>query len=95
MEEKRRAIQKIQIMGKYSAGVKMFPGQRSSRPSTTRWGPYPDGHQEPDPFHDGTVPGGYCQTRITQLMEQELGMAPEELRYQQEGGWLFTGRSAD
>jgi glycerol-3-phosphate dehydrogenase len=39
----------------------------------------------------GRCQGGYCQTRITQLMEQELGMAPEELRYQREGGWLFTG----
>lgn len=40
----------------------------------------------------GRCQGGYCQTRITQLMEQELGMAPEDLRYQREGGWIFTGK---
>ena len=39
----------------------------------------------------GRCQGGYCQTRITQLLEQELGTAPEDLRYQREGGWLFTG----
>lgn len=39
----------------------------------------------------GRCQGGYCQTRITQLLEQELGATPEELRYQREGGWLFTG----
>lgn len=39
----------------------------------------------------GRCQGGYCQTRITQLMEQELGVEPEDLRYQREGGWLFTG----
>jgi glycerol-3-phosphate dehydrogenase len=39
----------------------------------------------------GRCQGGYCQTRITHLLEQELGTAPEDLRYQREGGWLFTG----
>ncbi len=45
----------------------------------------------------GRCQGGYCQTRITELLEQELGVRPEDLRYQKENGWLFTGlmRSAE
>ena len=39
----------------------------------------------------GRCQGGYCQTRITQLLEQELGVHPEDLRYQRENGWIFTG----
>lgn len=39
----------------------------------------------------GRCQGGYCQTRITHLIEEELKLEPEELRYQRSGGWLFTG----
>lgn len=39
----------------------------------------------------GRCQGGYCQTRITELIEKELGLSPEDLRYQREGGWIFTG----
>ena len=39
----------------------------------------------------GRCQGGYCQTRITELIEKELGLSLEDLRYQREGGWIFTG----
>lgn len=43
----------------------------------------------------GRCQGGYCQTRITDLLESELGLKPEELRYQREDGWLFAGKVRD
>ena len=32
------------------------------------------------------------QMRITELLEQELGLKPEDIRYQRENGWFFAGR---
>ena len=43
----------------------------------------------------GRCNGGYCQTRITQMLEEELGLVPEEIRYQREEGYLFTGKVRD
>ena len=40
----------------------------------------------------GRCQGGYCQMRITELLEQELGLEPEDIRYQRENGWFFAGR---
>ena len=40
----------------------------------------------------GRCNGGYCQTRITKMLEEELGLAPEDIRYQRENGVIFTGK---
>ena len=40
----------------------------------------------------GRCNGGYCQTRITKMLEEELGLVPEEIRYQRENGFIFTGK---
>ena len=40
----------------------------------------------------GRCQGGYCETRITKMIEEELGIRPEEVRYSKEGGYMFTGR---
>lgn len=39
----------------------------------------------------GRCQGGYCMTRITELLEEELGIKPQDIRYQKDGGWVFTG----
>lgn len=39
----------------------------------------------------GRCQGGYCQTRVTQLICDETGKKPEELLYKQDGSYLFTG----
>lgn len=39
----------------------------------------------------GRCQGGYCQTRIAELLMQETGMSREEVRYNRADGWLFTG----
>ena len=39
----------------------------------------------------GRCQGGYCQTRITELLMQEKGFAPEELLYARKGSYIFTG----
>lgn len=40
----------------------------------------------------GRCQGGYCETRITKMIEEELGIRPEEVRYSKEGGYMFIGR---
>lgn len=40
----------------------------------------------------GRCQGGYCETRITGLIEKELGIKAEEVRYSKEGSYLFTGK---
>ena len=40
----------------------------------------------------GRCQGGYCETRITHMIEEELGVAPEDVRYSKEGGYMFTGK---
>ncbi len=39
----------------------------------------------------GRCQGGYCQTRIAKLMEEELGILPQDLRYARRDSWMFTG----
>lgn len=39
----------------------------------------------------GRCQGGYCQTRITQMLLEEQGIQPEELTYERRGSYLFTG----
>ena len=39
----------------------------------------------------GRCQGGYCQTRIEQMIEEELGKRPEEVRYAGKDSWLLTG----
>ncbi|MDO4620906.1 MAG: NAD(P)/FAD-dependent oxidoreductase [Lachnospiraceae bacterium] len=40
----------------------------------------------------GRCQGGYCQTRITKMIEEELGIRPEDIRYSKAGGYMFTGK---
>ncbi|RGY99035.1 NAD(P)/FAD-dependent oxidoreductase [Clostridium sp. AM58-1XD] len=40
----------------------------------------------------GRCQGGYCETRITKMIEEELGIACEEVRYSKENSWMFTGK---
>lgn len=39
----------------------------------------------------GRCQGGYCETRITALLQQELGKKKDEIRLKQQGGYMFTG----
>ncbi|MBE6883497.1 MAG: NAD(P)/FAD-dependent oxidoreductase [Ruminococcaceae bacterium] len=43
----------------------------------------------------GRCQGGYCQTRITEMLMSELGLTREEVLYAQEGSNMFTGRVID
>ena len=40
----------------------------------------------------GRCQGGYCESRITGLIEEELSLKPEEIRYKKAGSYMFTGR---
>ena len=40
----------------------------------------------------GRCQGGYCETRITEMLEQELGMEPETVRYSKKDSYMFTGK---
>ena len=40
----------------------------------------------------GRCQGGYCQTRVSELIMQETGCSREEVRYNQDGAYLFTGK---
>ncbi len=39
----------------------------------------------------GRCQGGYCQMRIAKLLEEELGIIPQDLRYSRKDSWMFTG----
>ncbi|MGI6006154.1 MAG: NAD(P)/FAD-dependent oxidoreductase [Ruminococcus sp.] len=39
----------------------------------------------------GRCQGGYCQTRITELLMQEKEIRPEDLIYERQGSYIFTG----
>lgn len=39
----------------------------------------------------GRCQGGYCETRITEMIEQELGVEPEDVRFNRAGSYMFTG----
>lgn len=43
----------------------------------------------------GRCQGGYCETRITRMLETELGLAPEDVRYSREDSYMFTGKVRD
>ena len=40
----------------------------------------------------GRCQGGYCETRITEMIREELGLEPEEVRYSKAGSRMFTGK---
>lgn len=40
----------------------------------------------------GRCQGGYCETRITEMIEQEMGRAPQDLRYSRKDSYIFTGK---
>ncbi len=39
----------------------------------------------------GRCQGGYCQMRIAKMIEEELGVKPEDIRYARKNSWVFTG----
>ena len=43
----------------------------------------------------GRCQGGYCETRITEMIEQEKHLAPEEVRYSKRDSYIFTGKVRD
>lgn len=43
----------------------------------------------------GRCQGGYCQTRLVELLMEATGRTREELLYSREGSWLFTGKVRD
>ncbi|MDO5416971.1 MAG: NAD(P)/FAD-dependent oxidoreductase [Lachnospiraceae bacterium] len=43
----------------------------------------------------GRCQGGYCETRITEMIEEELGIRPEEVRYSKKDSYMFTGNVRD
>lgn len=40
----------------------------------------------------GRCQGGYCETRITELIQSEIGIRPEDVRYSKKDSYMFTGR---
>ena len=40
----------------------------------------------------GRCQGGYCQMRVAQMIEQELGEKETDLRYMRKDSWIFTGK---
>ena len=40
----------------------------------------------------GRCQGGYCQTRVTEMIMQETGCSREEITYSRDGSWMFTGK---
>ncbi len=40
----------------------------------------------------GRCQGGYCQMRITQMLEEELGIPAEEITYSRPGSYMFFGK---
>jgi len=39
----------------------------------------------------GRCQGGYCQMRVTSFIEEELGIAPEDIQLERSGSYMFTG----
>lgn len=39
----------------------------------------------------GRCQGGYCQMRVAQMIQEELGKEKTEVRYARKDGWMFTG----
>ena len=40
----------------------------------------------------GRCQGGYCMTRVAEILRDEYGIAPEDIRTRGEGTYLFTGK---
>lgn len=40
----------------------------------------------------GRCQGGYCQMRVTDIIQHETGCRPEEVIYNKKGAYIFTGR---
>lgn len=40
----------------------------------------------------GACQGGFCQMRLEQMLEKELGILAEDIRYSKPGSWLLTGK---
>ncbi len=40
----------------------------------------------------GRCQGGYCETRITEMIEKELGISETDVRYSKAGSYMFTGK---
>ena len=40
----------------------------------------------------GRCQGGYCETRITEMIRQELGLRETEIRYSKADSYMFTGK---
>ena len=43
----------------------------------------------------GRCQGGYCQTRLVELLMEQTGLGREEVLYSGNGSWLFTGKVRD
>lgn len=43
----------------------------------------------------GRCQGGYCETRITEMIEMEKHLSPKELQYSKCGSYIFTGKVRD
>lgn len=43
----------------------------------------------------GRCQGGYCQTRVTQMIMDETGCGREDVTYSRKGSWMFTGKVRD
>ncbi len=39
----------------------------------------------------GRCQGGYCETRITEALQQELGLDCRDIELGPAGSWMFTG----
>ena len=40
----------------------------------------------------GRCQGGYCETRITAMIQEELGIDERQVRYSKENSYMFTGK---
>ena len=40
----------------------------------------------------GGCQSGFCQMKIEQLIEKELGMRPEDVRYMRKDSWILSGK---
>ena len=40
----------------------------------------------------GRCQGGYCQTRVTEMIMEQTGCSREEVTYSRDGSWMFTGK---
>ena len=40
----------------------------------------------------GRCQGGYCQMRVEQMIEEELGIKETEVLYARQGSWVLSGK---